>query len=84
MKTVASIKKDFKEFSNRMMSMNPMGRELAVAMRKIDGFPIEAVMGEGIRTVVTRIEARAIDLKEFSVPKGYRKVPSPMLREGQD
>jgi hypothetical protein len=77
----ASMKKDFEEFSNRMMSMNPLGRELATAMRKIDGFPIEAVMGEGIRTVVTMVEARAIDLKEFSVPKGYRKVPSPMLQE---
>lgn len=77
----ASMKKDFEEFSNRMMSMNPLGRELATAMRKIDGFPIEAVMGEGIRTVVTMVEARAIDLKVFSVPKGYRKVPSPMLQE---
>lgn len=76
----ASMKKDFEEFSKRMMSMNPMGRELATAMRKIDGFPVEAVMGEGIRTVVTKVEARALDPREFSIPKGYRKLPSPMLQ----
>ena len=79
----ASMKKDFEEFSKQMMSMNPMGRELATAMRKIDGFPIEAAMGEGIRTVVTKVEARAIDPEEFAVPKGYKKLPSPMLQKQQ-
>lgn len=80
-KEFAAMKKDFAEFSKRMMAMNPAGRELAAAMQKIDGFPIEAVMGEGIRTLVTKVETRGIDPMEFSVPKGYRKLPAPMLQE---
>ncbi len=80
----ASMKSDFRELSNQMMSGNSMGSELAATMQRIEGFPIEVVMGEGIRTLVSNIQTRDIDPEEFSIPKGYKKVPSPMLQEQQD
>jgi len=68
---------DMKEFSQRMLSMNPAGMKgLADAMAKIKGFPMETDMAQGITQVVTKVEKRSTPDSEFQVPAGYTKVPS--------
>lgn len=67
-----------------MMAMNPMANKgLGDAFKKIDGFPIQTEMSQGITNTVTKVEKRAASASEFEVPAGYKKVKSKMM-EGMD
>ena len=69
-----SMQKDFKDFSQRMAAQMPMkGGQMAAAMAKIDGFPIQTTIA-GITTTVTKIEKKSVAVSEFEVPAGYKKV----------
>ncbi len=72
------IGRDFLEAQKRLYSTNrQFGSAMAEAMAKLDGFPMEMeVMGS--KTVVTRVEQRAIPVSEFEVPAGYSKTDSPL------
>jgi hypothetical protein len=70
------IEKDFQDGMRRMSSMNPRAKGMGEAFLKIQGFPLETDMA-GIKTVVTKIEERAIPPAEFEVPKDYKKGESP-------
>lgn len=77
-----AMRKDWEEFSKRMMAMNPMGgKGLGEAFKKIDGFPIQTEMGQGITSTVTKIEKKTATASEFEVPAGYKKVKASMMDE---
>jgi hypothetical protein len=79
-----ALRKDWEEFSRRMMAMNPMGgKGLGEAFKKIDGFPIQTDMGQGMTSTVTKIEKKTAPASEFEVPAGYKKVKSDMM-DGTD
>jgi hypothetical protein len=77
-----AMRKDWEEFSKRMMAMNPMGgKGLGEAFKKIDGFPIQTEMGQGMTSTVTKIEKKTAPASEFEVPAGYKKVKASMMDE---
>jgi hypothetical protein len=77
-----AMRKDWEEFSKRMMALNPMGgKGLGEAFRQIDGFPIQTEMMKGIVSTVTKVEKKVTPASEFEVPSGYKKVKSQMLEE---
>ena len=79
-----SLRNDWEELSKRMMAMNPMANKgLGDAFKKIDGFPIQTEMSQGITSTVTKVEKRTASASEFEVPAGYKKVKSKMM-EGMD
>ena len=83
-KDFGALRKDWEEFSKRIMAMNPMGMKgLAEGMKKVDGFPIQTDMSQGISTLVTKVEKRSTPASEFTVPAGYKKVDSKMM-EGME
>lgn len=77
-----AMRKDWEEFSKRMMAMNPMGgKGLGEAFKKVDGFPIQTEMGQGMTSTVTKIEKKTASASEFEVPAGYKKVKANMMDE---
>ena len=77
----SAMKDDFKEFSQRIMSMLPSsGAKIAAQMKQIDGFPIQSKIG-GMNITVNKIEERSIPASEFEPPAGYTKVKSPSLED---
>jgi hypothetical protein len=77
-----AMRKDWEEFSKRMMALNPMGgKSLGEAFKQIDGFPIQTEMMKGIVNTVTKVEKKTTAAGEFEVPSGYKKVKSQMLEE---
>jgi hypothetical protein len=77
-----AMRKDWEEFSKRMMALNPMGgKGLGEAFKQIDGFPIQTEMMKGIVSTVTKVEKKVTPAGEFEVPSGYKKVKSQMLEE---
>ena len=77
-----AMRKDWEEFSKRMMAMNPMGgKGLGEAFKKVDGFPIQTEIAQGITTVVTKIERKTAPASEFEVPSGYKKVKPKMMED---
>jgi len=77
-----AMRKDWEEFSKRMMAMNPMGgKGLGEAFKKVDGFPIQTEMGHGITSTVTKVEKKTAPASEFEVPSGYKKVKPKMMEE---
>lgn len=75
-----SMRKDWQQFSERMMAMNPMGgKGLGEAFKKIDGFPIQTEMGQGMTSTVTKIEEKTAPASAFEVPAGYKKVNPKMM-----
>jgi GLPGLI family protein len=76
-----TMQKDFKEFSERITAQMPMkGGQMAEAMKKIEGFPIQTTIA-GIKISVTKIEKKSIAASEFEVPPGYKKVDPKNLTE---
>jgi hypothetical protein len=70
----SGMKDDFKEFSARVSSMIPMkGAQIATAMKKVEGFPIQTSLA-GITTTVTKVTKGSIPASEFEPPQGYTKV----------
>jgi hypothetical protein len=77
-----AMRKDWEEFSKRMMAMNPMGgKGLGEAFQKVDGFPIRTEMGQMMTSTVTKIEKKTAPASEFEVPAGYKKVKANMMDE---
>lgn len=75
-----SMKKDFTELSKRMTEMSPAGiKAMYEGMQKVEGFPVKMEM-EGMTSVVTKIDHRAIPKSEFEVPAGYKQVESPIKK----
>jgi hypothetical protein len=75
-----AMKKDWKEFAQRMTEMVPgHANALAEAFRKIDGFPMETDFG-GTKTLVTKVEKRTTPSSAFEIPEGYTKTESPMQK----
>lgn len=69
-----AMQKDFKEFSQRLaaqMSIN--GPQMADAMQKVDGFPVETSIS-GMTATVTKVSKSAVAKSEFEIPAGYKKV----------
>jgi GLPGLI family protein len=84
-KEFGAMRKDWEEFSKRMSSLNPMqSTSLIEGIKKIDGFPIETDIAQGIKTVVTKIEKRSTPASEFEVPSGFKKVKPTMMEEIPD
>jgi hypothetical protein len=78
----AQLKKDYEEFSKRMMSSNPAGvKDLASAFAKMDGFPLEMEFSIGLKTEALKIQQKSIEVSEFDVPAGFKKVPSHMMEQ---
>lgn len=57
------------------------GAAIASAYAKIDGFPMETVMGD-VKTVVTKVESRNTPTTEFEVPAGYKEEKLEMQKPG--
>lgn len=74
-KDFSAMRKDFEEFSKRLAAVRPMGGDLGKSMRQVEGFPMQTETGQGIKTMVTKVEKRAIAASEFDIPTGYKKVP---------
>jgi hypothetical protein len=69
------MRKDMEEFTSRMMSTDAMGiKSYTEAIKKVDGFPMQTDMPNGIKMEVTKVERKAIATNEFEVPSGYSKV----------
>ena len=70
-----SMRKDWEQMNRRMSSMRPggSGTSLSDAMQKIDGFPVETDMTQGIKNVVIKYEKRSTPASQFEVPSGYTK-----------
>lgn len=69
-----AMQNDFKAFSQRMASLTTMrGAQMATAMKKIDGFPIQTTIA-GMTMTVTKVEKRSVAASDFDVPTGYKKV----------
>jgi hypothetical protein len=76
-----AMRDDFRDFSQRMASLMPSrGSQIAVGMRKIDGFPIQTTMAN-ITTTVTKVEKRSVAASEFEVPSGYTKVKADFFKD---
>ena len=69
-KGFAAMRQDMMEQIRRMSML----KGLAEAMSKLDGFLIEMDMTQGVKTLVTKVEQRAIAASEFEVPAGFTKV----------
>jgi GLPGLI family protein len=74
-----TMQKDFQEFSERITAQMPMkGGQIAEAMKKIEGFPIQTMIA-GIKIDVTKVEKKSLTANEFEVPSGYKKVDQPTM-----
>ena len=79
------MQSDMEAFMTRMASMNPMmPKGIIDGMKKIKGFPIEQEMGgaQGVKTVVTKVEAKTLPAAEFDVPAGFTKKSMEAMQEG--
>ncbi len=81
LKEFTAMKGDFRDFSERLMSMIPSkGSKIAQVMDQIEGFPVQTSIG-GITTTVTKFEKGTISPADFEPPAGYTKVKSESLEE---
>lgn len=79
----SSMQKDMKEYSRRMTAQMPMkGNQIAEAMMKIEGFPIQTTIANVTSTVI-KIEKKSIAASEFEVPSGYKKVDPKILMDSK-
>ena len=75
-KEFVGMRKDFEEFSKRMMGRMPgMGAAIEELM-KLQGFAMETQYGTMMTQTVTSMEKRTTPASEYEVPSGYTKVKS--------
>lgn len=68
-----TLREDWLNFQKRIAGSNRnIGGAMVEAYSKIEGFPMETVMGD-ITTQVTKVESRTTPASEFEVPAGYKK-----------
>ncbi len=73
-----ALRDDYKKLQERMASMGgAAAASPAKAYAQIDGFPMQSEFND-IKTVVTKVEPRAIPAAEFDIPAGYEKKTMPM------
>jgi len=75
-KEFAGMRKDFEEFSKRMMGRMPGMGAAAEELMKLRGFAMETQFGTMMTQTVTSMEKRTTPASEFEVPSGYTKVKS--------
>ncbi len=75
-KEFAGMRKDFEEFSKRMMGRMPGVNAAAEELMKLQGFPMETQYGTMMTQSVTSMEKRTTPASEYEVPPGYTKVKS--------
>jgi hypothetical protein len=79
-----TMRKDMEEFTSRMMATDFQGmKSYAEAIKKVDGFPMEADMQGGIKMEVSKVERKSLAASEFEVPAGYTKVKPKMSDENE-
>jgi len=84
-KEFEAMRKDWEQFTRRLMAMSPGGAQsIADAFQKIQGFPIEVDMEQGMKTVVTKFERHTTPAAEFEVPPGYTKVDKGLMDSAQE
>jgi hypothetical protein len=81
LKEFAGMKKDFEEFSKRMMGRMPGMGGAGEELMKLQGFAMETQFGTMMTQTVTTMEKKTTPASEFEVPTGYTKVKSKMLEE---
>jgi hypothetical protein len=77
-KDYEKMKGEMKKVRERVMAQIPNGIQIADAMQKINGFPMETSIS-GTTTVVSKVEKKSIPESEFEVPAGYKKVDPQMM-----
>jgi hypothetical protein len=75
-KDFSAMRKDFDEFAKHLAAVRRMDGDLGQSMRQVEGFPIQTETGQGRKTLVTKVEKRAITASEFDIPAGYKKAPT--------
>lgn len=80
-----TMRKDFEEFQKRMAALIPtQGKGMADGLRSVDGFPIETETGNGMKSVVTKIEKKSFPSSQFEVPAGYVKAKKSLFEMDVD
>jgi GLPGLI family protein len=80
-KEFAGMRKDFEEFSKRMMGQMPGMGAAVEELMKLQGFAMETQFGTMMTQVVTSMEKRTTPASEYQVPSGYTKVKSQWQEE---
>jgi hypothetical protein len=75
-KEFAEMRKDFEEFSKRMMGRMPGMGAAVEELMKLQGFAMETQYGTMMTQAVTSMEKRTTPASEYEVPSGYTKVKS--------
>jgi len=75
-KEFAGMRKDFEEFSKRMMGRMPGMGAAAEELVKLQGFAMETQYGTMMTQSVTSMEKRTTPASEYEVPSGYTKTKS--------
>jgi GLPGLI family protein len=75
-KEFAGMRKDFEEFSKRMMGRMPGMGAAVEELMKLQGFAMETQFGTMMTQAVTSMEKRTTPASEYEVPSGYTKVKS--------
>jgi len=76
LKEFAAMRKDFGEFSKRMMGQMPGMGAVVEELMKLQGFAMETQFGTMMTQVVTSMEKRTTLASDYEVPSGYTKVKS--------
>jgi len=76
LKEFAAMRKDFEEFSKRMMGQMPGMGAVVEELMKLQGFAMETQFGTMMTQVVTSMEKRTTPASDYEVPSGYTKVKS--------
>ena len=80
-KEFAGLRKDFEEFSKRMMGQMPGMGAVVEELVKLQGFAMEMQLGTMMTQVVTSMEKRTTPASEYEVPSGLKKVKSEWQKE---
>jgi hypothetical protein len=80
-KEFAGLRKDFEEFSKRMMGQIPGMGAVVEELVKLQGFAMEMQLGTMMTQVVTSMEKRTTPASEYEVPSGLKKVKSEWQKE---
>jgi hypothetical protein len=80
-KEFAGMRKDFEEFSKRMMGRMPGMAAAVEELMKLPGFAMETQFGTMMTQAVTSMEKRTTPGSEYEIPAGYTKVKSKWQEE---
>jgi GLPGLI family protein len=75
-KEFSAMRKDFEEFSKRMMGRMPGMVSATQELMKLPGFAMETQFGTMMTQSITSMEKRTTPASAFEVPAGYTKVKS--------